>query len=166
MDSNTIESAYRMYASEAYLYSLALCQNRDIAEDIVSEAFVKALLSTGVQEDIFKLWLLRVCKTTWIDMCRRNRFVSEKPLDEYADIQSEDDVLHSIVQEEEKRLITSAILSLSDTYREALTLFYFSDVPQADIAQMLNISHGAVRILIYRGRKLLAEKLKEAHYEL
>jgi RNA polymerase sigma-70 factor (ECF subfamily) len=155
-----------MYASEAYLYSLALCKNRDIAEDIVSEAFVKALLSISVQEDNFKLWLLRVCKTTWFDICRRNRFISELSIDEYVELESEDDVLQSIIQQETKQIVASAILSLPDACREAVTLFYFNDVPQADIAELLNMTSGAARTLIYRGRKLLAEKLKEAHYDL
>jgi RNA polymerase sigma-70 factor (ECF subfamily) len=146
-----------MYAGEAYLYSLALCKNRDMAEDIVSEAFVKALLSISIKEENFKLWLLRVCKTTWIDMCRRNRFVSDIPIDEYVDIQSGEDVLQDIIRKEEKRAITSAILSLPDLCREAVTLFYFNDVPQAEIAELLNMSQGSVRTLIYRGRKLLAK---------
>ena len=163
---STIEKAYRMYAGEAYLYSLTLCKNCDIAEDIVSEAFVKALLSISVQEDNFKLWLLRVCKTTWIDMCRRNRFISDVSIDEYVDIQSEENVLQDIIRSEEKQVVTSAILSLPDLCREAVMLFYFNGVPQAEIAELLNMSHGSVRTLIYRGRKLLAEKLKEVNYEL
>ena len=166
MEPNAIEKAYRLYAGEAYLYSLALCQSHDIAEDIVSEAFVKALLSISVKEDNFKLWLLRVCKTTWIDMCRRNRFVSQLSLEEYVDLQSGENILHDIIQRETKQIIANAITSLPDICREAVTLFYFNEIPQSDIAQMLNMTNGAVRTLIYRGRKLLAEKLKEAHYDL
>ncbi|MDR1159011.1 MAG: sigma-70 family RNA polymerase sigma factor [Syntrophomonadaceae bacterium] len=163
---NAIERAYRLYAGEAYLHSLAMCKNHNTAEDIVSEAFVKALLSINVQETNFKLWLLKVCKTTWIDMCRRNRFVSETSIDEYVDIQSVDDVLLNIIREEERRIITSALLTFPDICREAVTLFYFNDIPQTDIAELLNMSPGSVRSLIYRGRRLLAEQLKEEHYGL
>ena len=164
MESNTIEKAYRMYAGEAYLYSLALCKNRDIAEDIVSEAFMKALLSISVQEDSFKLWLLRVCKTTWIDMCRRNRFVSDKSLDDILDTHGYDDVLiHNIIREEEKQSVSSALLELPDLCREAITLYYYNNVPQAEIAEILGLTHGATRTLLYRGRKILYEKLKGVH---
>ena len=166
VDSNTIESAYRKYASEAYLFSFSLCKNRDIAEDIVSEAFVKALLSVSVSEDNFKLWLLRVCKTTWIDMCRRNRYVSEKSLDDILDIHGSDDVLHNIIRQEEKQAVTSALLELPDLCREAITLFYYNGVPQVEIAELLGMTPGAVRTLLYRGRKILYEKLKEVHNEL
>lgn len=166
VDSNTIESAYRKYASEAYLYSLSLCKDRHKAEDIVSEAFIKALLSMSVNEENFKLWLFRVCKTTWIDMCRRNRYVSDKSLDEISDIQGSDDVLHSIIKQEERKAVTSAILELPDLCREAITLFYYNNVSQAKIAEILGMTHGAVRTLLYRGRKILHEKLKEVHNEL
>jgi len=167
VDSNTVESAYRKYAGEAYLYSLSLCKNRDIAEDIVSEAFAKALLSMRVVEENFKLWLFRVCKTTWIDMCRRNRFISEKSLDDVLDTYGYDDVLlHNVIKEEEKQAVLSAILELPDVCREAITLFYYNNVSQAEIAGLLGMTHGAVRTLIYRGRKILCEKLKEVHHGL
>jgi RNA polymerase sigma-70 factor (ECF subfamily) len=166
VDSNTIESAYRKYAGEAYLYSLSLCKDRHKAEDIVSEAFVKAMLSMSVNEKNFKLWLFRVCKTTWIDMCRRNCYVSDKSLDDISDIQSSDDILHNIIRQEEKKAVTSAILELPDLCREAITLYYYNNVPQAEIAEILGITHGATRTLLYRGRKILHEKLKEGHNEL
>ena len=165
VDSSTIENAYRKYAGEAYLYSLSLCKDRHIAEDIVSEAFEKALLSLSVKEDNFKLWLLRVCKTTWIDMCRRNRYISEKPLDEIHDAQGPDDVLGDIIKQEEKTAVAAAVLELPDLCREAMTLYYYNNVPQVDIAAILGITHGATRTLLYRGRKILHDKLKEAHNE-
>lgn len=166
MESDAIEKAYRMYAGEAYLYSLSLCGNREMAEDIVSEAFVKALLSQTAKEENFKLWLLKVCKTTWIDTLRRDRFISEKPLDEYIDLQSQEDVFSTLEHKEMRDILAAAMLKLPAPCREAVTLFYYNRIPQAEIAQMLGLTNGAVRTLIYRGRKQLAEELKEAHYEL
>ena len=166
MDLDTIEKAYRKYAKEAYLYSLALCNNHEIAEDIVSEAFVKALLSLSVREDNFKLWLLKVCKTTWIDMCRRRKYISDKPYDELDDLLYDDDTpLDLVIIQEGKEAVMSALLTLPVPCREALTLFYFNDFSQAEISEILGKTHGAVRTLLYRGRKLLSERLKEANYE-
>jgi RNA polymerase sigma-70 factor (ECF subfamily) len=154
-----------MHAGEAYFYSLALCKNREMAEDIVSEAFVKALLSMSASEANFKLWLLKVCKTTWIDMLRKSRHASSTPLDERMGATDSDEVGLSVIKEEEKRIVANAIMSLPDACREALALFYFGGMPQADIAALMGISSGAARTLVYRARKLLADKLKEEKYE-
>ena len=166
MDLDAIEKAYRKYAKEAYLYCLALCNHHEIAEDIVSEAFVKALLSLSVREDHFKLWLLKVCKTTWIDMCRRRKYIADQPYDALDDLSYDDNTpLDSLIIQEGKEVVISALLALPGPYREALTLFYFSDISQGEISEILGKTHGAVRTLLSRGRKLLSERLKEANDE-
>ena len=45
--------------------------------------------------------------------------------------------------------------------KEALILYYYLEVPQQKIAQIMNISNGAVRTLIYRARKNLKMKMEE-----
>ena len=49
MEPDILEMLYRKYYQSAYTYTLSLCKNKAIAEDIVSEAFVKAFV--GVEND-------------------------------------------------------------------------------------------------------------------
>ncbi|MPW24315.1 hypothetical protein GC105_00715 [Alkalibaculum sp. M08DMB] len=97
MQSNIIEILYNKYYSTAYHYTLSLSCNLHLAEDIVSNAFVKALLTLDDNRVDFKFWLLRVCKNLWIDELRKTKHVTDSSGGE----------LHSIVSSEniENKLI-------------------------------------------------------------
>lgn len=48
---------------------------------------------------------------------------------------------------------------MSKSMREVIVLYYYLEIPQSKIAEIMSILHGLVRTLIYRGRKIL--KLRE-----
>ena len=70
-ETEILEQLYRRYYSAAYLYCLSLCGDGHTAQDLVSDAFVKAYLSLPEEVPSFRYWLFRVCKNLWIDHCRK-----------------------------------------------------------------------------------------------
>ena len=54
-----------------------------------------------------------------------------------------------------------AVLALPESLRTAVTLFYYEDCTVAQIAQILNISQGAVKLRLNRGRARLRTILNE-----
>ena len=88
MKSDIIDQLFSQYYNEALLYSISLCKNRTVAEDIVSNAFFKAL---GMADDSirdFKPWLLTVCRNEFISLCRKeSRFTGEDIPEDYIDMQ-------------------------------------------------------------------------------
>ena len=71
MDAQLLETLYRKYYSAAYAYCLTLCGSEQTAQDLVSDAFVKAWLSLPEDIPSFRYWLLRVCKNLWIDQLQQ-----------------------------------------------------------------------------------------------
>jgi len=160
IDNKNLEDIYRRYYNELYLYSLALCKNHHIAQELVSDTFYKALLTIDESHNNIKFWLFRVAKNSWIDKLKKQKRLDPTPIDSLQLVES-GDLLEKIIAEEEKRRIYLEILKLREKQQEIIILYYYSGFSLDEIAQTLNISPGAVRTMLCRSRKKLKSILKE-----
>lgn len=153
MDSEMLRQFYRCYASEIYLYLYSLCKNRELAEDLMQEVFLKALLSLSDAHTNMRAWLYKVARNTCLnELRRRNREMDE--LDENWG-PSDDPILEHIIRHEEKQELYQAMLKLPDRQREILELFYFSGMTVREIADILALTPANVRVLACRAKKQL-----------
>ena len=154
MKPDIIDQLFSQYYNEALLYTLSLCRNRTVAEDIVSDAFFKALSMSDDAIRDFKAWLLTVGRNEFISSCRRSRrFTGEEIPEDLADDREE--VIDSIIRREEYRSLYRAIELLSDTQREAVMLFYFSGLPIKSISEIIGKSETNTKVLLCRAREKL-----------
>jgi len=65
------------------------------------------------------------------------------------------------VGDKQQDSLFQALSSLPETYRSVIHLFYFEDLPVAQIATLLEQSQGAVKTRLSRGRDMLREAMKE-----
>ena len=162
MDQEILEALYRRHYSAAILYCMSLCGDEHLAQDLVSDAFVKAYLSLPDDTPSFQYWLLKVCKNLWIDHLRRQKFfTSAEPLDQLADPVTPET---AYIQDQERRALWTAIRSLEPPDRELVTLHYFSARPLTQIAPLLGNSHTAVRQQLSRLRRILKQRMEEQGY--
>ena len=102
MKPDLIDQLFSQYYNEALLYTISLCRNRTVAEDIVSNAFFKALTLADDSIRDFKPWLLTVCRNELISICRKSsRFTGEEIPEDLADDREE--VIEGIILREEYR---------------------------------------------------------------
>jgi RNA polymerase sigma-70 factor (ECF subfamily) len=162
MTENSLEKLYRQYANEVYLYAFSLCKNHHDAQELVSDTFFKAMISLKQEDGKFKYWLFRVCKNSWLDGIKKNKYLLDKPIECFSI--SEKDVFIHIIMEEERCILYEAIQQLPQTYKEILILYYYCDIPLEVISEMMNISYSAGRMLISRARKRLKERLNKEDF--
>lgn len=109
-------------------------------------------------EEHRKAWLLR----TTINQSRRVTSSSWRqktvPLSEREDVPVQ-------FQEPEENEVWTALQSLAEDYRLPIYLFYFQELSTQEIAKVLAIRPGAVRMRLTRGREQLREKLKGAYFD-
>ena len=154
MKPDIVDQLFSQYYNEALLYTISLCRNRTVAEDIVSNAFFKALTLADDSVRNFKPWLLTVCRNEFISTCRQNsRFTGEEIPEELADDREE--VIESIIRKEEYRSLYRAIGLLPDTQKEVITLFYFSGLPVKSISEITGKSETNIKVLLCRAREKL-----------
>lgn len=160
MKPDIIDQLFSQHYNEALLYTISLCRNRTVAEDIVSSAFFKALTLADDSIHNFKPWLLTVCRNEFISICRKNsRLTGEDIPEDLADDREE--VVESIIRREEYRSLYRAIGLLPDTQREAVMLFYFSGLPIKSISDVTGKSETNTKVLLCRAREKLRKIMEE-----
>ena len=160
MKPDLVDQLFSQYYNEALLYTISLCRNRTVAEDIVSNAFFKALTLADDSIRDFKPWLLTVCRNELISICRKSsRFTGEEIPEDLADDREE--VIEGIIRREEYRSLYRAIGLLPDTQKEVITLFYFSGLPIKSISEITGKSETNVKVLLCRAREKLRTIMEE-----
>lgn len=157
MKSSEWENLFKKYYNEALLYVCSFCHNKTLAEDIVAEAYMRAIRSIDEDKDGFKFWLLKVCRNCYFDYVRKNKRL--EPI--YAEYQDDSALIDEIIQKEEYRALYRAIDLLQDHYREALRLYYFDGMSVKEIANITGYSVENVKIQLYRARNKLKEILED-----
>ena len=98
---------YEHYNQQIYLYLYSLCKNRELAEDIMQEIFLKAMLTLTGEHNNIKAWLYLVGRNLLIDHIRKAD--RERPIEEADDPPDDTDMLSDIIADEDKRLLYRAI---------------------------------------------------------
>lgn len=162
MDADLLEELFRKYYGPAVLYCLRLCSDSHLAQDIASDAFVKAYLSLPNNVPSFRYWLLRVCKNLWIDHLRKKKWMaSEEPLQYHSDQLTPETVY---LQQERSRYLWKAISDLPPLDQELLTLHYFSGLSLQETANLIGKSYPATRQRMVRLRQTLKQRMEEFGY--
>ncbi|MEO8711032.1 MAG: RNA polymerase sigma factor [Parafilimonas sp.] len=152
------------YKNMVFTLSYAILQNREDAEELAQDVFIKAFnaLPSFKGESLFSTWLYRIVINTSLNKKKLNNI---KPLITDGDL-SEDiyiDVDTLIKQQERKdrvKIVQSAIRLLKEDERLCITLFYINELLIAEINELTGISISNVKILLHRGRKNLYNELR------
>lgn len=158
MKSTAWENLFKRYYNEALLYVYSFCHNRTLAEDIVQEAYVRAIRSIDEEKDGFKFWLLKVCRNCYFDALRKNKKFEAIE----NDMPSSDSLVDDVIQKEEYRALYKAVSLLKDSYQEVVRLYYFDSMSVKEIASIIGESADNVKIQLYRARLKLKELLEES----
>ena len=162
MDADLLEELYRKYYSAAVLYCTVLCGDEHLAQDIASDAFVKAYLSLPNDVPSFRYWLLRVCRNLWIHHLRKRKWeISPEPLQYMTDGVTPET---TYLRDERNRCLWRAISELPPLDRELLTLHYISGLRLQEAAKLIGKSYDATRQRMVRLRQTLRIRLEEMGY--
>lgn len=130
----------------------------ELAEDVTADVFVKAwekLHTYRLQKAVpFGAWLFRIARHKVIDTYRTRHESAE-----LEDVHMDPDALNRAEtrtqRNENVRLVRSALDRLPTRYREVLILLYVSELPTAEVARVLRMTEGGVRILKLRALRKL-----------
>lgn len=133
-----------------------------LVDDLAQETFIKAYLSVRSLEGItrFHTWLFRIAYNEFVSHTRRVRNLESvnalNPLDEPADEPDEPAITDANLHE--------AIMSLTDTQRAIIQLFYFEEFSIARISTVTGMPQSTVKSHLHRARARLASLLEKYRY--
>jgi len=151
---------YARYARMVHGILLSRVPPREV-DDLVQEVFLSALRQLHALRDIsrFAAWLGTITRNRANDYFRKAVPVS-KLTEPVSENQAESRAT-SHTTEQEATVILAVIRALPEPYREPLILRLAEGMTGPEIAARTGLTHGSVRVNLYRGMQLLREKLGE-----
>ena len=159
----------RRYKSLVTTYCFSRVTQRETAEDLAQETFVRGFqaLSRLKNPSAFSGWLLSIAHNVCIDHLRsKSRTV---PLEVHGEKDSQGEIIlenerergafQQVVDDETRTRILDAINALGEEYRVTLMLRHVNDLSCEEIAEALDISLGTVTSRLSRAHHILRERL-------
>ncbi len=170
-DSRTFEGLVNLYQGRVFGLCLKLTGNRDDAEDLAQEVFIRAFHSLkGFRlEADFGTWLHRIAVNMWLNIKKKNSRVILVSLDEpistedgevireMADPGASGDPLASLEETEFRGLVRKALDQLTQEHKSVLVLRDMEGYSYEEIAEITQCSLGTVKSRINRARQAMRE---------
>lgn len=153
------EILYRKYAGKMYGICLSYAGNRDMAQDILQDAFVKVFrkIRDFNMEGSLEGWIRRTVANTAIDHLRKNKREQNyiRETDELPDSEYEPEILEEMKVKDILKLVSM----LPEGARMIFNLFALEGYTHKEIAEKMNISEGTSKSQFNRARKMLIRLL-------
>lgn len=157
----TVTDLYHAHRLGLVRLAVLLVDHQDIAEDVVQEAFAALFQKHGERLDDLDnaLGYLRTSVVNGArSVLRRRRTAREYVPPHEADAPSAEE--HAVLNDEHRRVVV-ALRELTERQREVLVLRYWSDLSEAQIAESLGLSRGAVKSTASRALDALEKQLEK-----
>lgn len=168
-DPAAFEPLYRHYVGLVYHYALGRLRDPHRAEDVTSQIFTRVLTALPSfrperrpDGTTFRSWLMTIARNTVIDSARRQR--PSVPLDDARPAALEAGPEHVAIARGERERVHAAVARLPETQRQVVELRLVG-LKGREIADVLDISHGAVKTANYRAYQRLRELLGEPDHD-
>ena len=150
------QEVYDLYFQDVYKYSLSLCRDPALAEEITQETFFKALKSIGSFRGQCRLyvWLCQIAKNTYFTHCRKQSGLAPEP--EWAAGESLEERL---LQKEAAFEIHQVLHGLPEPYKEVFSLRVFGQLPFSTIGLLFSKTESWARVTYHRARMKIKEEL-------
>jgi RNA polymerase sigma-70 factor, ECF subfamily len=155
--------AVRENYQDLYRFVYRMSGNRETAEDIVQEAFLRLSRNEPDLPDAVAVrrWLFVTARNLCISQYRTASRVFHTPLDEEYGLEAHcQSAPEAVLEEERTQLVQSAVQSLPSALREVVILREFENMTYLDIATMAGCPVGTVRSRLAKARDFLKDKLQ------
>ncbi|MBQ7613277.1 MAG: sigma-70 family RNA polymerase sigma factor [Spirochaetaceae bacterium] len=160
-NTNAFRILIEKYQTRVYNLGLSFLKNPDDADDFVQDVMVKAYthLHTFLGKSQFSTWLMSIAYNTAINSSNKKKEYTS--LAENYDCASmtktpeqqciERDILESVKE---------AVHALPDKHRVCIDLYFFYDMPYADIEVVTGLPINTIKSHVFRAKKILKKRLE------
>lgn len=157
------QTLVQRYESQVYQFCVRYLRNKELAEDITQESFLKAYnhLCKLDKPNNFKAWLIRIAANKCTDHYRKYKRRAEIEVQVKKELKIH--VVSSDDRDSDDRIekLKKAIDQLKNNDKEIIILHYFSELSVKEIAYDLSISESAVKMRLSRSREKLARNMEQ-----
>ena len=159
-----IEQLYNTYFNDVYLYILRLSGDENIAEDITSDSFFKAMKSIdSFRGDCdVRVWLCQIAKNcyySYLKKSKRTDLVEDEKMAEIADHSPNAHEMYEKREEVEK--IQRVLHKIDEPYKEVFMWRTYAELSFKDIAAIFGKNENWACVTYHRARKKILERMEE-----
>ncbi len=152
-----LAALYREHARDVHRFALFLSGEPALADDLVSEAFVRVWTARSrVDLSTVRAYLFAIVRNLFLQNVHRER--RRAPLDDAMAADQPDPEVRASDQSR-LRVVLAALATLSEIERAALLMRADDGLPYEEIARALGISTASAKVKVHRARLKLAEIL-------
>ncbi len=170
-DKEAFAEIVSRYQTRIFNFAFRLLQQREEAQDVTQEVFLRAYRSMDryIPDQPLAAWLYKIANNLCIDAIRRRKIrtvslsAPQADGDELQQIDIPDQSLNPenlFNNQEIQRSINEAIASLPYRYRVVTILRHIQDLSYQEISKITGQPEGTIKAQIFRARRILREKLR------
>jgi RNA polymerase sigma factor (sigma-70 family) len=154
------------HKDKAFNLAFRICGNREEAEEVAQDAFLKAYrsLKDFRKKSSFTTWLYRIVYNTAISLVRtrKNRVLSveEFPADA-VDFLGFSTTEEEAVDDYRNSLINFALQKISEEERGLVTLYYYNELDTEELSKITGISRSNIKVRLFRARQKMVEIIRK-----
>lgn len=164
-DPDAMAELYRWLYPSTYNYIRYRCDDRELADELTSQVFMKLLEKIAryeVKKGPFKPWFFALTRNVVADYFRSER-LRLRNLTRFLSGSQADSIPPEIglIQDEWKGDLLQALSRLSQRERDLLGLKFAFELTYREMAEMVGLSESNVGVILYRALKRLREIMDE-----
>lgn len=146
------------YEKKILRYVFSLTGNKQDAEDITQEVFVKVYINLlGFNKKLkFSSWIFRIAHNEAINFLKKKK-VNLNFDEKVYQVKDEKEIEDDWLKKDLANKVKICLEQLPILYREVIDLFYFEEMSYEQIADVLKIPSGTVAIRLSRAKKILKQ---------
>jgi RNA polymerase sigma factor (sigma-70 family) len=160
---------YELYSRKAFRTAYFISGNKELAEDIVQEAFTQCFMEIKKlkKPELFNRWFYSLLvRVGWrISGKHKNVVLKEMHEEEIELLKSNDNTEDLIEKKEIHKKVNEALQTLNLTLRTTVILHYYNDLSIKDISEIMDCFQGTVKSRLHTARKLIGKKLDKYIHE-
>ncbi|MBP1222047.1 RNA polymerase sigma factor [Flavobacterium sp. 1355] len=165
-ETNAFAVLVDRYKDMIFSLSLKMVRNREEAEEVAQDTFIKIFnsLSKFKGDSKFSTWIYKIAYNTCLDRLKKNKKEDLNiSIDEFSAhlIKTMDNALSALEDKERKQTIQNCLNLLPNDENFLLTLFYFEEQSLEEIGKIMSINANNVKVKLFRSRQKLAVILKK-----
>jgi RNA polymerase sigma factor (sigma-70 family) len=154
------------HKDKAFNLAFRICGNREEAEEIAQDAFLKAYrsLKDFRMKSSFATWLYRIVYNTAISLVRSRRkgvlALEEFPADA-VDFLSYNKNEEEAADDYRNSLVNFALQKVSEEERGLITLYYYNELDTEEISKITGINKSNIKVKLFRARQKMSEIIRK-----
>lgn len=162
-DITVFSKLIEKYKDMAFNIAFQICRNKEDAEEVAQDSFVKVYKSLNdfKENSKFSTWLYTIVYRTAISKTRKKYVTTVDIEDHHCVISDTQEQIIKLKHNEQKQYIEYALKYLNPEDRTIINLYYLESNSINEISKIIGMNDNNIKIRLYRARKQMYSKLKE-----